>query len=120
MRRKLSAVRARSGVGALLGFLLPLADGEKLAAQAINETPGINKNNHTAYVFGPYRWANGGRNEPSQWVLQYVSDMALGEGMPIGQQYSYIEMQELKEPTKDNPAKICTVPNFRDLLMKNQ
>src|ERR1700758_1995916 len=120
MRRNPSAVSSGSGWDAVFVLVLTLASAASLAGQ-INETPGITQKNHTAYVFGPYRWAYSTRNDPSQWVVQYVSDMPpQGEAKAIGQQYSYVEMQEMTEPTKENPAKVCTVPKFRDLLMNNK
>lgn len=121
MKGNLSAVKPSLSHSAILALILVLESTANVVGQQINETPGVNKKNHTAFVFAPYRWASSTRNEPSQWVKTYVSDMpSEEEAKAIGQQYSYMEMQELMEPTKDMPARVCTVPHFRDLLMNNK
>lgn len=102
--------------------LLPLLFCGMAAAQApVNETPGIAKTNHTAYVYEPYKWVRKFFDIDAE-VTNFVGPGKMNdEGKPnTGQQYSVMIMMERNKPTKDSPAKICTVDNFRDLINKNK
>lgn len=89
--------------------------------QVVSDTPGINKSNHTAYIYAPFKWSFK-RFDIDGAVMNYVGPGKMDENEKVisGQQYSIVAMMEKNKPTAANPATICTVPNFRDLINKNQ
>lgn len=97
-------------VAALAAALLlaPLA-----GARGQNETPGIDKKNHTGYLYAPYKWAF------KKFDIDAKAKEAVAAGESSGQQYEWVELVETKKPTADAPAKTCTVDAFKDLISKN-
>lgn len=104
----------------LAGLAVALAVAlEPPRALAQNETPGIKKRNHTAYVFAPFKWRFRTRDVDSE-VAECLEQRADRKGNVFGQRYTLVELLETVEPTQANPAKNCTIEKFRDLLMNNK